>query len=150
MPPRSGRRHGLIAVIWRVLIPPGWHCTGLTPMDLDPISLEGFDSCIGKIPQRREQLPTPVFLPGEFHGQRNLTGYSSWGWTQLGNFHLHFFHFVCLEQGLGIGVFKLFPSLPPPLHPPPGDSKGQPLRLGEEGAGAWGSSFSAHGCVGAC
>ena len=26
---------------------------------------------------RREWLPTPVFLPGEFHGQRSLVGYSS-------------------------------------------------------------------------
>ena len=24
---------------------------------------------------RRERLPTPVFWPGEFHGQRSLTGY---------------------------------------------------------------------------
>ena len=23
--------------------------------------------------------PTPVFLPGEFHGQRSLVGYNSWG-----------------------------------------------------------------------
>ena len=28
-----------------------------------------FDSWVGKIPWRREKLPTPVFLPGEFHGQ---------------------------------------------------------------------------------
>ena len=61
---------------------------------------------VGKIPWRRERLPTPVFwpgkfhglyspwdrkesdsteqlslvfLPGEFHGQRNLPGYSPWG-----------------------------------------------------------------------
>ena len=27
----------------------------------------------GNIPWRREWLPTPVFLPGEFHGQRSLT-----------------------------------------------------------------------------
>ena len=27
-------------------------------------------------PWRREWLPTPVFLPGEFHGQRSLAGYS--------------------------------------------------------------------------
>ena len=26
--------------------------------------------------ERREWLPTPVFLPGELHGQRNLAGYS--------------------------------------------------------------------------
>ena len=30
-------------------------------------------------PWRRECLPTPVFLPGEFHRQRSLAGYSSWG-----------------------------------------------------------------------
>ena len=30
-------------------------------------------------PWRREWLPTPVFLPGESHGQRSLVGYSPWG-----------------------------------------------------------------------
>ena len=38
-----------------------------------------FNLWVGKIPWRREQLPTPVFLPGKFHGQRNLAGYSPWG-----------------------------------------------------------------------
>ena len=28
---------------------------------------------------RGNGLPTPVYLPGEFHGQRNLLGYSLWG-----------------------------------------------------------------------
>ena len=28
---------------------------------------------------RRKWQPTPVFLPGKFHGQRNLAGYSPWG-----------------------------------------------------------------------
>ena len=28
---------------------------------------------------RREWHPTPVFLPGESHGQRSLAGYSPWG-----------------------------------------------------------------------
>ena len=32
-----------------------------------------------KIPWGREWLPTPVFSPGEFHGQRRLGGYSPWG-----------------------------------------------------------------------
>ena len=32
-----------------------------------------------KILWRREPLPTPVFLPGEFHGQKNLAGSSPWG-----------------------------------------------------------------------
>ena len=30
-----------------------------------------------------EWLPTPVFLPGEFHRQRSLAGYSSWGRKEL-------------------------------------------------------------------
>ena len=38
----------------------------------------GFDIWVGKIPWRREWLPTPVFLPGEVHGQRSLVGYSPW------------------------------------------------------------------------
>ena len=33
----------------------------------------------GKIPWRRKWQPTPVFLPGKFHGQRSLEGYSQWG-----------------------------------------------------------------------
>ena len=30
-------------------------------------------------PLEKERLPTPVFLPGEFHGQRSLAGYSLCG-----------------------------------------------------------------------
>ena len=37
---------------------------------------------VGKIPWRREWPPTPVFLPGEPHGQRSLAGYSPWGRTE--------------------------------------------------------------------
>ena len=36
-------------------------------------------SRVEKILWRREWLPTSVFLPGEFHGQRSLAGYSPWG-----------------------------------------------------------------------
>ena len=31
---------------------------------------------VGKIPWRRKWQPTPIFLPGESHGQRSLVGYS--------------------------------------------------------------------------
>ena len=34
-------------------------------------------------PLRRKWQPTPVFLPVGFHGQRNLSGYSSWGRKEL-------------------------------------------------------------------
>ena len=36
----------------------------------------GFDPWVGNILWRRDWLPTPVFLPGEFHGQRSLAGYT--------------------------------------------------------------------------
>ena len=39
----------------------------------------GFSSWVGKIPWRRKWQPTPVFLPGESHGQRSLVDYSSQG-----------------------------------------------------------------------
>ena len=35
-----------------------------------------FDPWVGKIPCRREWLTSQVFLPGEFHGQKSLLGYS--------------------------------------------------------------------------
>ena len=38
----------------------------------------GFGPWFGMIPQRRAWQSTPVFLPGESHGQRSLAGYSSW------------------------------------------------------------------------
>ena len=38
-----------------------------------------FDSWVGKVSQRRKEQPTPVFLPGKSHGQRNLVVYSPWG-----------------------------------------------------------------------
>ena len=37
-----------------------------------------FNPWVGKIPWRRNWQPTPVFLPGESHGQRSLEGYSPW------------------------------------------------------------------------
>ena len=33
--------------------------------------------------RRRAWQPTPVFWPGEFHGQRSLVGYSPWGHKDL-------------------------------------------------------------------
>ena len=43
----------------------------------------GFNPRIRKIPRRRKWQPTPVFLPGKFHGQRSLAGYRPWGHKQL-------------------------------------------------------------------
>ena len=40
----------------------------------DPSSIPG----LRRSPWRRARIPTPVFLPGEFHRQRRLVGYSPW------------------------------------------------------------------------
>ena len=40
----------------------------------------GFNPWVGKIPWRRERLPTPVSWPGEFHGL-----YSPWGHKRVGH-----------------------------------------------------------------
>ena len=46
--------------------------------------IHGFDPWVGKIPWRREWLPTPVFWTGEFHGQRNLASYIVHGVEKVG------------------------------------------------------------------
>ena len=43
----------------------------------------GFDPWVRKIPWRRTWQPTPVFLSGEFHRQRNLVDCSPWGCKEL-------------------------------------------------------------------
>ena len=35
-------------------------------------------SFVRKISWRRKWKPTPVFLPGEFHGQRSQADYGAW------------------------------------------------------------------------
>ena len=46
--------------------------------DLPAMCRPWFNPRVRKIPWRREWQPTPVLLPGEFHGQRSLVGYSPW------------------------------------------------------------------------
>ena len=38
---------------------------------------------LGRFPWRRAWQPSPIFLPGESHGQRSLAGYSPWGCKEL-------------------------------------------------------------------
>ena len=44
---------------------------------------EGSISGSGRSRRRRAQQLTPVFLPGESHGQRVLAGYSLWAHKEL-------------------------------------------------------------------
>ena len=53
----------------------GSDSTELTCTAGDPGSIPG----AGRSPWRKAWQPTPVFLPGESHGQRSLVGYSPWG-----------------------------------------------------------------------
>ena len=44
-----------------------------------------FDPWVRKIPLRRKQQLTPIFLPGKSHGQRSLVGYRTWGCKRAGH-----------------------------------------------------------------
>ena len=65
----------------------------------------GFDPWVGKIPWRRKWQSTPVLLPGKFHEQRSLVGYSPRGRKESDTTErLHFhFHFVTLHREAGWG-----------------------------------------------
>ena len=46
-----------------------------------------------RLERRRQWHPTPVLLPGKFHGRRILVGCSPWGHKELnttGRLHFHF------------------------------------------------------------
>ena len=62
-------------------------------------------------PWRREWLPTPVFLPGEFHGQRNLASYSPCSCKELDmtelDSHFHFFTIGAIHIRMSISTSPL-------------------------------------------
>ena len=80
-----------------------------------------FDPCIGKIVWRREWLPTPVFWPGEFHGQRSLAGYGQSGRTESD-----------MTEPLTLALFSLWFHRPP-LTPPGGSYCKRCLRNNPQG-----------------
>ena len=60
---------------WRSDKEPAYQCWRHKRCRIDP--------WVRKIPWRRKWQPSPVFLPGEPHRQRNLAGYSPWGSKEL-------------------------------------------------------------------
>ena len=50
----------------------------LVPVPVQRRKRRRFDPRVRKIPWSRKWQPVPVFLPGKFHGQRSLVGYSPW------------------------------------------------------------------------
>ena len=58
-----------------------------------------FDPWFRKIPWRRAWQPTPLFLPGEFHGQKSLAGCSPWGrkeWNTAEVTHTYIVLILCI------------------------------------------------------
>ena len=53
--------------------------------------------------RRRKWQPTPVLLPGKFHGQRSLVGYSQWGCKESDTTERLPSH--CMKCSLGISNF---------------------------------------------
>ena len=56
-----------------------------------------------------EWQPTPVFLPGKFHGQWSLAGYSPWGRKELDTTELSLLMKVKVESekvGLKLNIQK--------------------------------------------
>ena len=54
-------------------------------------------------PGRKQWHPTPVLLPGKFHGQRSLVGCSPWGHEESDTTERLHFHFSlsCIGEGNG-------------------------------------------------
>ena len=53
------------------------------PANAGDVRNAGWTPGLGRFPRKRAWQPTPVFLPGDSHGQRSLTGYSPWGHKEL-------------------------------------------------------------------
>jgi len=64
----------ILNTIWASLV--AWWKRTLLPMQM------WCSPWVRKIPWRRKWQHTPVFLPGKFHRQRSLAGYSPWAYEQ--------------------------------------------------------------------
>ena len=75
--------HTSFCIIWDFKDGKLWGFPGSSAGKESSCNAGDSDLIPGKIPWRREWLPTLVFWPGEFHGQRSLADYSPWGWKEL-------------------------------------------------------------------
>ena len=64
---------------------PRWHWWWRTRLPVQETQETWFDPWVRKIPWRRTWHPTPVFLPGESHGQREPGGLWSKGSQRVGH-----------------------------------------------------------------
>ena len=103
------------------------------------------DPWVGKIPWRRKWQHTPVFMPGEFHGQRSPAGYSPWGCKEVDRTEYTYTQ-NSVRNGLPWWLRKVGKNLPAnaenmSLIPGSGRSLGNPLQYSCLGnpidRGAW-------------
>ena len=76
------------------------------------------DPWIRKMPWSRAWQPTPVFLPGESQGWRNLAGYSPWG-VRVGRDWATTIHTRRMQREPPIGRPLQVPILLQSVHSPP-------------------------------
>ena len=63
------------------------------------------------LPWTRKWQPTPVLLPGKFHGLRSLVGYNPWGRKESDTterLHFHFTFFLTDHNGSKLKIFKYY------------------------------------------
>ena len=87
---------------------PGWLSGHRARLPMQETQETRVQSLVGKMPWRRAWQPTPVFLPGESHGQRRL---QSMGWKELE-----------MTKQLSTHTGNL-PMLPPPWQAGPRDPR---------------------------
>ena len=68
--------------------------------NLPTMQVTVFDPCAGKTPWRKEQLPTPVFWPGEFRGRFSPRGREESDTTERLSLSLHFSPIHSSTRGL--------------------------------------------------
>ena len=85
--------HNIYSVIWASLV-------AQMVMNLLAMQETRIRSLDQEEPLEQGMVPTPVFLPGEFQGQRSLVGYSPWDHKEsdtterLTHTHIHIFSHV--------------------------------------------------------
>ena len=65
------------------------------------------ETWVGKIPWRRERLPTPIFWPGEFHGLYIVHGAAK-SWTQLSDQVNYQVNFKIIKYILKIALVYIY------------------------------------------
>ena len=81
------KRNGFI-FYWSIIsshLLPRWHSGKESTCQCRRHKRCGFYPWVRKNPWRRKWQPTPVFLPGKFHGQRSMVGCSPWSRERVGH-----------------------------------------------------------------